>query len=455
MPDGPTPIVEGEAPGVDDCTVLHVDMDAFFAAVEVLDDPSLEGRAVIVGGTGNRGVVAACTYEARAYGIHSAMPIVVARRRCPQAVFLSGRYGRYSEMSERFHGVLRAFTPIIEPIALDEAFLDVAGSRRLFGSPPAIAGAVRDQVRADLGLHCAVGVARSKLLAKLASRAAKPVASLEGTRQGAGVVVVLPAEELPFLHRLPVGALWGVGPATGAQLDRIGVVTIGDLAAVPPDTLVRRLGTAHGLQLAALARGEDPRPVEADREARSVGHEETFAVDLHVQVDLHQHLVRMADAVSARLHEADLAGRTITVKVRYGDLSLITRSHTVATPLDASHAIGLVAGALLEAVDVAPGVRLLGVSLSGLVPAGTVARQLSFDEVGTGTEDRPRRGAWDGVEASVAAIRARYGQSAVGPATLVGPAGLTVKRRGDTQWGPRAEPVPDLSGPSDQHEGKA
>ncbi len=457
----PAPAAPPASPAILDpseaCTVLHVDMDAFFAAVEVLDDPALAGLPVIVGGTGARGVVASCTYEARAFGIRSAMPSVEARRRCPQAVFLAGRFGRYAEMSERFHDVLRDFSPVVEGIALDEAFLDVAGSRRLLGRPPDIARALRDAVRRELGMHCAVGVARTKLLAKLASRAAKPTPAPDGPRPGPGVVVVLPADELSFLHPLPVRALWGVGPATARRLEALGVSSIGDLARIPVDSLCRALGTANGSHLAALSRGEDPRPVVANPEAKSVGHEETFAVDVRTHDDLHRHLVRMADAVGNRLHEARLRGRTITLKVRFGDRATITRSHTVGAALDSARAIAVVAGALLDAVDVGPGVRLLGVSVSGLADSAGSAEQLSFDEgpapapaparadgspasegVVPGPRGEPRQPAWAEVEAAVGAIRARYGHGAVGPATLVGRDGLAVKRRGDTQWGPSA-----------------
>jgi DNA polymerase-4 len=444
-------------------------MDSFFASVEVLDDPSLAGKPVIVGGAGARGVVASCTYEARAFGIHSAMPSVEARRRCPHAVFLPGRFARYTEMSERLHAVLRRFSPVVEGISLDEAFVDVAGVRRLLGSPPEVAHAVRRAVHADMHMDCGVGVARTKLIAKLASRAAKPVPTPEGPRPGPGVVVVLPAEELSFLHPLPVRALWGVGPATARRLDALGVSTVGELARIPADTLCRSLGTANGRLLSELARGEDARKVEATREVKSVGHEETFAVDISVHDGLHRHVVRMADAVGTRLREGRLAGRTVTVKVRYGDRATITRSHTVGAPLDSPRALGVVAGALLDAVDVSPGIRLLGVSVSGLVDTDTTVRQLSFEDdeaPGPDTAGLPtrlpsvrdevvpevppdgaaasaRELAWHEVEAAVSAIRARYGNASVGPATLIGRDGLAVKERGDTQWGPSAPPAPD------------
>ncbi len=430
--------------GVDACTVMHVDLDAFFAAVEVLDDPTLAGKPLIVGGSGNRGVVAACTYEARAYGIHSAMSSVEARRRCPHAIFLPGRFSRYAEISVRFHEVLHDFTPLVEGIALDEAFLDIAGARRILGPPPTIARAIRAAVRDRLSLNCAVGVARTKLLAKLASRAAKPTAALSGTRPGPGVVVVPPGTELAFLHPLPVRALWGVGPATGKRLTDLGVVTVGDLAGIPVDTLCRVVGAAHGRHLAALARGDDARPVVAAQEVKSVGHEETFAVDLHDHEASHRHVVRMSDAVGTRLREADLRGRTVTIKVRFGDHSTITRSHTVASAVDSPRAIGAVAAALLDGVDLSPGIRLLGVSMSGLVHAGTEAQQLSFaDPEDLGLADIPPPGdgqgqGWEEVEAAVTAIRTRYGHASVGPATLIGGSGPGVKRRGDMQWGPSA-----------------
>jgi DNA polymerase-4 len=444
------------------CTVMHVDLDAFFAAVEVLDDPTLAGKPLIVGGSGNRGVVAACTYEARAYGIHSAMSSVEARRRCPHAIFLPGRFSRYAEISVQFHEVLHDFTPLVEGIALDEAFLDIAGARRILGPPPTIARAIRDAVRDTLKLNCAVGVARTKLLAKLASRAAKPTAALTGTRPGPGVVVVPPDHELAFLHPLPVRALWGVGPATGKRLTELGVVTVGDLAAIPVDTLCRVVGAAHGRHLAALSHGDDARPVVAFQEVKSVGHEETFAVDLYDHEASHRHVVRMSDAVGTRLREADLRGRTVTVKVRFGDHSTITRSHTVAGAVDSPRAIGAVASALLDGVDLSPGIRLLGVSMSGLSHTGTDAHQLSFAEAG----DHPPAQAvdpvevhgqgWEEVEAAVTAIRTRYGHASVGPATLIGGSGLGVKRRGDMQWGPSAptDPAPDGPGKDSESAGR-
>ncbi len=419
-------------------TILHVDMDAFFASVEVLDDPSLAGKPVIVGGAAARGVVASCTYEARAYGVHSAMPSLRARQLCPQAIFLSGRHSRYAEVSAELHKILADITPMVEPIGLDEAFLDVAGALRLLGSPAGIAHGLRRRVRDELGLASAVGIGRSKMLAKLASRAAKPQASRAGLVPGPGVYLVEPADELTFLHAHPVEALWGVGPATATRLHALGVRTVGDLAALPLDTMVRRLGKASGSHLVALARGEDPDPVNPNRPNKSIGHEETFSQDL---VDLHElerHALRMADSVATMLRGTSTAARTITVKVKFKDLSLQTRSHTLGRPIATGGAIGQVAAALLSGIDPGDGVRLLGVSASGLGTDGV--DQLSFD-LGDGLDEAnqsatAREQSWHDVTAAVDAIRSRFGRSAVGSAATVTDEGVQVPARRDAPWGP-------------------
>jgi len=456
--------------------ILHVDMDAFFASVEVLDDPTLLGLPVIVGGSGPRGVVAACTYEARRFGVHSAMPSSVARRLCPNAVFVDGRFHRYVEESRKLHAVFQSVTPLVEGISLDEAFLDVTGSRQLLGDGPTIAATIRQRVSDELHLACSVGVGRSKLMAKLASKAAKPRATRSGITDGPGVVVVPPDRELAFLHPLPARALWGVGPVTGRRLESLGILTVGDLAALPDGALQRYLGTAQGTHLAELARGHDPRPVLPEQEAKSIGHEETFPTDLWDRDVLHGHLLRMVDASATALRGSGLATRTVTVKVRYSDFSMITRSHTLPTPIDASPAIGSVAGALWESVQLDRGVRLLGVSLSGFGEAES-GLQLSLDldleptgpgadgsergpagragdpEPDPGPADRLARaqedaeriqGSWATVTSAVDAIRARYGGSSVGPASLVESNGLRVRSRGEAQWGPSAPVGPPI-----------
>ena len=376
-------------------------------------------------------------------------------RLCPQAVFLDGRYQRYVEESAKLHGIFDTVTPLVEGISIDEAFLDVSGALRLLGDGRAIARLIRARVAEELGLTCSVGVARTKFVAKLASEQAKPTADVNGVRAGSGVFVVEPGTELEFLHPLPIRALWGVGPATGRRLDGIGVRTIGDLAALPVGTLERLLGAAQGSHLAALARGLDPRPVVPDREAKSIGHEETFPSDLYDRGELAQHLARMVDAVCTHVRDAHLSARTVTVKVRFRDFTMVSRSHSVAAPIDAAPAVGAVARALFESVDVSAGVRLVGVSLSGFADTGAGV-QLSLlgedgpDPAGAGpsladggaTDDDVERlqRTWSGVTGAVDGIRSRFGRASVGPASLMGADGLRVRQRGDAQWGPEAPP---------------
>ena len=402
-------------------------MDAFFAAVEVLADPSLAGKPLIVGGAGGRGVVASCSYEARSYGIRSAMPSMRARRLCPHAVFVPGRYDLYASYSKRLHGVLTSFTPLVEGIALDEAFLDVTGAQRLWGSGPEIGAAIRRRVFDETGLWCSVGVAPVKFLAKLASEAAKPKAGPpgKGPAAGLGVKVVQPGEELAFLHPHPVEALWGVGPATRRRLDRFGIKTVGDLAALPVVTLVGALGEAHGRHLHELAWARDDRAVEPDRATKSIGHEETYARDHYSVESLRTEAVRLADGVANRLREAGVAGRTVTLKVRFASFETITRSRTVPRPVESGAAVARVAVELLEAVDPSPGVRLLGVSVSNLAPRPGEQLRLGEEDAGE-----------PAVAKAVEDVRRRFGDAAVGPATLLRGDGLAVKRRGDQQWGP-------------------
>ncbi|MCU1372186.1 MAG: dinB [Ilumatobacteraceae bacterium] len=421
-----------------DAGILHVDMDAFFVSVELLRHPELVGRPVVVGGSGARGVVAAASYEARAYGVHSAMPGARARRLCPHAVFLSGDHARYSEVSERVMDVFRSFTPLVEPISLDEAFLDVRGARRLMGAPVEIAHRLRARILDQEGLTCSVGVARVKFLAKLASERAKPKASPTGPVFGDGVFEVAPDRELAFLHALPVKALWGVGPATLERLERLGVRTVGDLAALPVETVVASLGRASGAHLHALANARDPRPVVPSQAAKSVSHEVTFSRDRFRRDELEVEAVRLADAVATRLRRSGVVGRTVTLKVRFGDFSTITRSSTVDGGVDGGHQLAQLARSLLADVDVAPGVRLLGVGVSQLGDRGS--QQLSLDDLLGG--DGPDAGAdWSQAEQAMDAIRARFGDTALGPASLAGPGGIRVTRKGQQQWGPDEGPA--------------
>jgi DNA polymerase-4 len=326
--------------------------------------------------------------------------------------------------------ILRDITPLVEPLSLDEAFLDVAGARRLLGEAPEIAQRLRGRIADELGLTASVGVARIKLLAKLASEAAKPIVGSDGTIDpGRGVVVIDPDHELAFLHPLPVRALWGVGPATEKRLDRYGVRTVRDLAALPKDTLVGALGQHLGRHLHELAWCRDERSVIPVTAAKSIGHEETYARDLVAAADLQREVIRLSDAVATRLRRAGLAARTITIKVRSPDMQTITRARTLAEPTDLGPDIAREAARLLAAVDTSGGVRLFGISCSHLGPPPEV--QLSFDDILGGD---PRTEAARAVEE----IRKRFGDRAVGPATLVRHGeGVQVKRTGDAQWGPR------------------
>ena len=421
------------APLTESRTILHVDMDAFFVACEVRRNPELAGKAVIVGGTGNRGVVAAASYEARRFGVRSAMPSTRARRLCPHAIVLPGDHELYAEVSREVHDVFHSVTPIVEPISLDEAFLDVSGARRLLGGGRAIAELIRQRIDERLGLACSVGVAPNKFLAKLASEAAKPTATPHRVLAGHGVVVVSPGEELAFLHPLPVQAMWGVGPVTLERLRRLGVTSVGELAALPVDAIVASVGRAAGAHLAALARGVDDRPVVAERDTKSIGHEETFAHDMHERAEIDREVVRLADAVASRLRANGLAGRTVTMKVRFGDFHTITRSVTLADHADTGPVLIAAARGVLETVDPAPGVRLLGLSVSAL--SAHPSRQLSLDGVAVepgGTE-------WDDASRTVDEIRRRFGDRSIGPAALVHDATLRTLRRGAQQWGPNDE----------------
>ena len=406
--------------------ILHVDMDAFFVSVELVRRPELRGLPVVVGGDGERGVVAAASYEARAYGVRSAMPSTRARRLCPDVVFLPGDHRHYGEVSRRVMLIFRRYTPLVEPLSLDEAFLDVSGVERLHGPPTEVAAAIRSDVLAEEGLGCSVGIAANKFLAKLASAQAKPTAGMDGPAPGRGVQVV-PADGIrEFLDPLPVEAIWGVGPRTLERLQRLGVRTVAELRAVPEPTLVSSVGRVAGAQFWRLARGIDERRVDPAQSVRSIGHEETFSRDLTEPGDLRRELIRMVDAVGRRLREAGVAGRTVTVKVRFPDFTTVSRSQTLPDATDLVVNILEVATGLLESLDTTSGIRLLGVSLSGLRD-GSV-RQLRFEDLGDP--------GWLEAEQAVDRIRDRFGVGSIGPATTVGPEGLRPRERGDGQWGP-------------------
>ena len=411
--------------------ILHVDMDAFFASVEALDDPSLRGKAVIVGGEGRRGVVASCSYEARGLGVRSAMPSLEARRLCPEALFVAPRHGRYSEVSVELHRVLNTFTPAVEGISLDEAFLDVTGALGLYGGPATIAGLIRDAVRDELGLSCSVGGSRVKFIAKMASKAAKPqitrepptVLATEGAGRATGTFIVADGTEIEFLHPHRVEALWGVGPATASRLHRLGIRTIGDLAAVPAMTLERILGRAQGATLANLSRGIDDRPVVSERPAKSVSQEETFAVDRYDREGLRLEVMKLADTVASRARRAGASARTVTLKVRYGDMGTRSRSRSLDVGTDSRIEISKIALDMLEGFDLDGGIRLLGVALTNLSGSSSAtpwqpALDLSGGGKLVGGEIR-RSGAAEAAAAAVDEVRSRFGAKSVMPAALL------------------------------------
>jgi DNA polymerase-4 len=391
----------------DSATFLHVDLDAFFAAVEQLDDPTLRGRPVIVGGLGNRGVVSTASYEARVFGVHSAMPMARARKACPHATFLAPRGKRYAEKSAEVMAILETVTPLVEQLGIDEAFLDVAGARRLLGTPAEIAALVRRRVLDATGLTISIGVASTKFLAKLCSDLAKPD----------GVLLIEPGTERAFLAPLPASRLWGVGPATLRKLDRMGVRTIGDVANLDEHLLTGALGSSLGGHLHALARNDDTREIVVDRAAKSIGAEETYATDLKTRDECERELVRLADRTCERVRHSELVARTLTLKVRFGDFETRTRARTLPEATDISTVVVAAARELLGAFDVTRGVRLLGLSLSQFRERPPTQSVLDLVDGVTDEQHRTERRA--AVEHAVDEVRDRFGSQAVRPATLV------------------------------------
>jgi len=384
---------------VDDssATILHVDLDAFFVSVELLDHPEFVNRPVIVGHRSGRSVVTAANYIARRFGVNSAMPMALALRKCPAAVVLEPHMSAYKHYSHLVMSVFDDFTPLVERLGIDEAFLDVAGAGRLHGSPMVIGEAIRARVFAETGLVCSVGAASTKFIAKLASGLAKPN----------GLLVVPAKDTLTFLHPLPVKAMWGVGATTEEALVRLGLRTIGDIAAMPIDVLRRSLGDASGQKLHDLAWGRDARPVTVEREEKSVGHEVTFEHDVTDVAALRSELLRQSDAVAVRLREGGLVGRRVVLKLRYTDFSTVTRSRTLAEPTNVGRRIYEEAAVAFE-VLAASGirVRLIGVRMEQLSGADSHAQGLWDPD-----ED------WRGAELAVDTVTARFGRGMVRPAS--------------------------------------
>lgn len=389
-------------------SILHLDLDAFYASVEQLDDPGLRGRPVIVGGTSGRGVVCAASYEARRYGVRSAMPTVEARRRCPDGVFLPPRFERYGALSREVFGVYRRYTPLVEPLSLDEAFLDVTASRALHGAPGEIARKVKDEVREGTGLTVSAGVADCKMAAKIASDLGKPD----------GLVVVPPGGTAAFLAPLPVSRLWGVGRVTEQALRSLGIATIGALAGFPEQVLVERFGSA-GAHMRALSRGDDPRPVVPDEEARSIGAEDTFERDLAGAEALLPQLLDQCVRVARRLREAGRRGRVVTLKVKYGDFEQLTRRSTLPRPTDDAGELYRSIREDLGRVGLDRPVRLTGVTVSGFHGEEAGPAQLGLFGETSGHEPPEGTGKRDALNAALDELAGRFGEGAVRPATLV------------------------------------
>jgi DNA polymerase-4 len=408
--------------------IIHIDLDAFFVAVEQLDDPTLIGRPVIVGGRADaRGVVSSASYEARRFGVRSAMPTAQALRLCPEAIVLPGSRGRYSEMSRRVMALLREHTPLVEQISIDEAFLDVSGTEAQYGPPARLAETIQARIQSELGLSASLGVASNKLVAKIASDFRKPH----------GITVVPPGEEAGFLAPLPVRKLWGVGEVTSRELSRLGVQTIGDLAQLPLETLRQAFGS-HGEGLWRGAHGIDDSPVVTEHEIKSLSREETFARDTRDVALMQRELLRLSDSVAASLRRHGLAARTVSLKLRYADFKTLTRQRTLAAPADSGAELYEQALALFEiAWDRRRAVRLLGVGASGLTESAGQLRlfEIAGEDAGTAGQrakereaSRERRARLD---AALDRIRQRFGDAAIQRASLLEePEELWVPRTG-------------------------
>ena len=380
-------------------SILHVDMDAFYAAVEVLDDPSLRGLPLIIGSPDGRSVVSSASYEARRYGVRAAMPVSQAMRLCPSARIVPPHFHRYHEVSRQVMAIFESFTPLVEPLSVDEAFLDVRGVRRLWGSPARIAQLVRERVQDEVGITCSVGVAATKHVAKMASTISKPN----------GMLVIPASDTQAFLDPRPVRAMWGVGPKAAEALEGRGIRTIRDIRTSSREMLDRAVGPALSARLAELARGEDPRTVETERVEKSIGHEETFDTDVTDRTFLRAELLRLADRVAARLRRAEWETATVAIKIRFDDFRTLSRSQTLPEPTAVGQRIGEAAQALFDQIDRRDPVRLVGVRAEKLRPAGGGGFGLWDDD-----ED------WRRVEGAMDDAVARFGAATISRARHIG-----------------------------------
>jgi DNA polymerase-4 len=380
-------------------TILHVDMDAFYASVEERDDPKLKGKPVVVG-VGKRGVVSAANYEARKFGIRAAMPIYKAKALAPHAIFIAPNMARYAEVSEQVMDIFEDVTPYVEPISLDEAFLDVTGAKRLLGSGREIADQIRKRVEKDLGITCSVGIAHNKFIAKIASGHCKPN----------GVLEVDPEKMLEFLHPLAANEIWGVGPKTNELLEKMGLFTIADIANTPRSTLIRVLGQANGSSLYELAWGRDYRDVITEHIEKSISASQTFDVDLYQPEEILKEFLRLTEKSADRMRERGLAASTISIKVRFADFKTISRSKTLDLPTTGTQEIFEVAKSLYLALRLDRVlVRLVGVSLDSLVENDDVTQMVLGE----------RTSSWQQADRAIDRVKAKFGRSSLRPARLV------------------------------------
>ena len=390
-------------PGADDtgAHILHVDMDAFFVAVEVLDDPSLVGKPIVIAHNDGRSVVSSASYEARRYGVRSAMPLGMALRRCPNAIVVPPTFERYRETSAQVMDVFRSVTPLVEQLSIDEAFLDVAGARRLWGTPGEVASLIRKRVKNEVGITCSVGAAATKHVAKMASTASKPN----------GLLVIPASRTQEFLDPRPAGAMWGIGPKAAETLSARAIRTIRDVRETPVPTLARILGPAQAQRIHDLANGRDPREIQTERTEKSISHEETFRTDVSDPEVLRGEILRLADRVAVRLRRAGVEASGVAIKLRFDDFQTLTRSQALSDPTNVGQRIAQVARDLLAAVDLRAPVRLIGVRAERLAAEGSAALALWDDD-----------GEWKQVDGALDKLAQRFGTGSITRAAFLTPA---------------------------------
>ena len=381
--------------------ILHIDMDAFYASVEQLDNPELRGECVIVGGTSNRGVVSAASYEARKLGVHSAMPAFQARQKCPDGVFLHPRMDRYKDVSRRIMAILRDFSPLVEPVSIDEAYLDISGSQRLYGDPIETARQIKQEIKETVGLTSSIGLAPNKFLAKIASDMDKPD----------GLTVIMPEQVAAFIDALPIQKVPGVGKKTAAQLTLMGIDTLGDVHKFSEKTVLEKLGK-FGRRLIQLASGIDPTPVTPHSPHKSISTERTLSENTSDKKLLKQHLLKQSEEVARQLRKAGVRARTVTLKIKYADFTLVTRRTTLKTPTRSSKTIHQHAAKLLDAYKLPQPLRLIGVGTSGFKSASIPVQMDLFDQVKEKSEN------WEKVDRAMESIADKFGRDAIKRATL-------------------------------------